>query len=135
MRKVIAWTMSALLIAGALGLTPAFAADEPAVQPGGLPEIEVPEVEDPIGVQEGTELVIGTTTRMSGNFATDMWGTNTADMDVRAMLHSYETVSWTRFGSMQFNSVVVKSVSHDAVGEEHLYTLEIYDDLLYSENT
>ncbi|MCL2812757.1 MAG: ABC transporter substrate-binding protein [Clostridia bacterium] len=135
MRKVIAWTMGALMLVGALGTAPTLAADEQTSLAGWMPEIEALVLEDPIGVQEGTELIIGTTTRMSGDFATDMWGTNTADMDVRALLHSYETVSWTRFGSMQFNSVVVKSVVHDMVGGENMYTLEIYDDLLYSDGS
>jgi len=135
MRKVIAWTMGALMLVGALGTAPALAADEQTSLAGWMPEIEALVLEDPIGVQEGTELIVGTTTPMSGDFSTDLWGTNAADMDVRALLHSYETVSWTRFGSMQFNSVVVKSVSHDMVGADNMYTIEIYDDLRYSDGS
>jgi len=127
--------MGALMLVGALGAAPASATDAQAMLSEWMPEIEALVLEDPIGVQEGTELIVGTTTRMSGDFATDMWGTNTADMDVRALLHGYETVSWTRYGSMQFNSVVVRSVHYDEMGEDLLYTIEIYDDLVYSDGS
>ena len=123
------------MLVGALGAAPALATDAQAMLSEWMPEIEALMLEDPIGIQEGTELIVGTTTRMSGDFATDMWGTNTADMDIRALLHSYETVSWTRYGSMQFNSVVVKSVRYDGMGDDQLYTIEIYDDLIYSDGS
>ncbi len=137
MRKFIAGMLSALLIVGSLGMMPAMAADQAAdtTEPGGLPEVIAPVVEDPIGIQAGTELVIGTTTRLSGDFSTDMWGTNTADMDVRALLHGYETVSWTRIGSMQFNGIVLKSATYEEVNGEHLYTLEINDNLTYNDGS
>ena len=135
MRKVIAWTMGALMLVGALSAAPALAADEQSSLAAWMPEMEALVLEDPIGIQEGTELIVGTTTPMSGDFSTDLWGMNAADMDVRALLHGYETVSWTRFGSMQFNSVVVKSITHDGEGADNMYTLEIYDDLLYSDGS
>lgn len=137
MRKTIAGMLSALLIVGSLGVMPALATDQPAAtsESGVLPEVVAPVFEDPVGLQPGTELIVGTTTRLSGDFSTDMWGTNTADMDVRALLHAYETVSWTRVGSMQFNGTVVKDAFYEARGGEHLYNIEIYDDLKYNDGS
>ena len=40
------------------------------------------------------ELVVGSTTAMSGNFFSDMFGSNTADMDVRTLLHGYNLIQW-----------------------------------------
>ena len=40
------------------------------------------------------QLVVGSTTAMSGAFFTDLFGSNTADMDVRALLHGYNLMSW-----------------------------------------
>ena len=42
-----------------------------------------------------THLNVGNPTMVSGSFFTDMWGNNTSDIDVRAMLHGYSTVAWT----------------------------------------
>ena len=42
---------------------------------------------------ESKEVVIGATTQMAGYFFTDLWSANTADMDVRALLHGYSTVA------------------------------------------
>ena len=43
--------------------------------------------------------LVGSGTEVSGNFFTDMWGNNTSDIDVRAMLHGYATVAWTNEAS------------------------------------
>ena len=41
-----------------------------------------------LGEQEAVEITVGSTNQMSGHFFTDMWGNNTADIDVRALLDS-----------------------------------------------
>ena len=33
------------------------------------------------------EITVGSLTQMSGNFFTDCWGNNSADMDVRELIH------------------------------------------------
>ncbi len=94
------------------------------------------QLEDPIGLQLGSRLVVGNTTPMSGHFFTDMWGTNTADMDVRALLHAYETVSWTRLWSLEFNGAAVENFSYTITGaNDHVYTLTLADDMFYSDGT
>ena len=70
MKKVLACLMAMMLI---LGICPSLA--------------EAPE--------EATDLdtlTVGSATAMSGYFFTDLWGRNTADMDVRTLLHGYDLI-------------------------------------------
>ena len=48
-------------------------------------------------------LVVGSTTRMSGDFFAGLWSSNTADIDVRALLHDAHTVSWLAAGNYDTN--------------------------------
>lgn len=95
-----------------------------------------PRVEDAIGRQAGTEIVIGTTTPMSGYFATELWGYNTSDMDVRALLHGYATVAWTRTLGLTIDGTAVAQVQ-TTIGENgnRIYTFELMRDLQYSDGT
>jgi len=43
-------------------------------------------------------LVVGSTTRMSGDFFAGLWSSNTADIDVRALLHGYDLIRWNGNG-------------------------------------
>ena len=62
--------------------------------------------------QAGEEaLVVGSTTRMSGDFFAGLWSSNTADMDVRVLLHDAHTVSWLEAGNYDTNQNVISSVS------------------------
>lgn len=49
-----------------------------------------------VAMAAGNQLVVGSTTAMSGAFFTDLFGSNTADIDVRALLHGYNLMSWDR---------------------------------------
>ena len=40
------------------------------------------------------ELIVGHTTELRGDFFTEMFGNNTSDIDVRALLHGYNLVEW-----------------------------------------
>ena len=44
--------------------------------------------------QPGTHITVGTVSRLTGNFFTEMWGNNTADMDIRELLHGLSTNTW-----------------------------------------
>lgn len=87
------------------------------------------------GVDSGTVLTVGTLTPLNGHFATDMWGNNTADMDVRALLHGYETVSWTSERGLVVNEQVVASLRVETVGDGLIYTIELAQDLYYCDGT
>lgn len=82
-------------------------------------------------------LTVGSTTAMSGNFFSDMFGDNTADIDARGLLHGYNLMEWQAgTGSYGINRSVVSglNVADDLEGNR-TYTLAIYTDLAYSDGT
>lgn len=93
--------------------------------------------EAPVAAPNYDELVVGTTTAMTGNFFTDLWGRNTADMDVRTLLHGYNLVRWNgELGAFGIDDTVVSGivVTEDPYGNR-TYTLALYDDLTYCDGT
>ena len=48
--------------------------------------------------QNADTLVVGHTTMLSGNFFSELWGNNTADIDVRSLIHEYPLIAWTNNG-------------------------------------
>ncbi len=87
------------------------------------------------GLAENT-LAVGTITPMSGGFFTDMWGNNSSDMDVRAMLHGYATVAWVKDGDFVIDDTTVKEVGvvDDSSGNR-TYTFALNDQLQYNDGT
>ena len=83
------------------------------------------------------EFVVGHTTQMKGDFFTEMFGNNTADIDVRALIHGYNLVHWDENqGVYILDPTVVKAsdVQPDAEGNK-VFTLTLQDDLFYSDGT
>lgn len=83
------------------------------------------------------ELVVGATTALSGNFFNEMWGNNTSDLDVRMLLHGYNLVQ-REYETGVFvvdDSVVSGLVVTREDNGDRTYTLELYDDMTYSDGT
>ncbi len=83
------------------------------------------------------ELVVGHPTVTKGDFFTEMFGNDTADIDVRAMLHGYNIIHWDENqGVYLFDESVVKDVLNvtDKLGNKTYY-IELYDDLYYSDGS
>jgi ABC-type transport system substrate-binding protein len=144
MRKGIVWILCALLLT--LGASPALAADQPTNTEAEQPEavdLTQPTIMDPaegaepdtIGIQTGTSLVVGSTIQMSGKFTTSMWGTNTADLDVRALVHGYETVISEQLWESQLNGIVVRNARYGSSDGDYLYTIELQRDLQYNDGS
>ena len=85
---------------------------------------------------ERNEAVIGSVTQLSGAFMTDGWGINTSDIDVRTLLHGYNTVAWTKSGEYTLDPVVVKNAktSNDVEGYV-TYEYELNRGLKYSDGS
>ncbi len=85
---------------------------------------------------EGSKVAIGSGTEVSGKFFTDMWGNNTSDIDVRAMLHGYSTIAWTNEATYVPDSsvVTVAKPTVDAAGNK-TYTFDINPGLTYNDGT
>ena len=83
------------------------------------------------------ELIVGHTTVMKGDFFTEMFGNDTADIDVRALIHGYNLVDWDQGqGIYVFDEDVVKSVmvTEDADANK-TYFIALADDLYYSDGS
>lgn len=82
-------------------------------------------------------LVVASTTKMSGNFFSDLWGNNTSDIDVRMLLHGYNLVKWdSEFAAYGVDDSVVHTVvvTENPKGDR-TYNLYLYDNLYYSDGT
>lgn len=84
----------------------------------------------------GTEVVVGTVTKPNGCFFTDMWGNNTSDIDIRTMLHGYQTVSWTTNLAAELDeSIVTLDTVFEANNGNKTYTFTVRDGLRYNDGT
>ena len=83
------------------------------------------------------ELIVGHPTITNGDFFTELFGNNTSDIDVRALIHGYNLVNWDQNqGTYVFDPSVVREVllSEDAEGVKE-YILTIADNLYYSDGS
>ena len=83
------------------------------------------------------ELRVGHPTITKGDFFTEMIGNDTADIDVRALIHGYNLVNWDQNqGVYLIDESVVENVmvAEDEIGNK-TYFLALYDDLYYSDGT
>ena len=97
---------------------------------------EQPE-EETIEIIYPDELLVGHPTVLKGDFFTEMIGNDTADIDVRALIHGYNLVNWDQSqGVYVIDPSVVNEVKvvEDAEGNR-TYFLGLWDDLQYSDGT
>lgn len=83
------------------------------------------------------ELTIGTVNPFQGGFFTSMWGNMTSDLDVRMLVHGYNLIHWdSAVSGFEVDPSVVSGivVTENAAGDR-TYTLNIYNDLFYSDGT
>lgn len=120
MKKFLALTLC-ILIAFSCACAPAFAENVPA---------DV--TDEPVK----KNLVVGSTTQLSGCFFTEMWGNNTSDADVRGLLHDYQTIAWTSEASYAINETAVESMTADDLGNgNRVYTIKVNENLVYCDGT
>ncbi len=85
------------------------------------------------------ELTVGNPTPVEGNFFTDMWGNNTADLDIRGLLHGYDLISWDKENGMYVTNPTVVAegglVVLDNDSGDRTYLITLYSDLKYSDGT
>ncbi len=83
------------------------------------------------------ELWVGHPTITKGDFFTEMFGNDTADIDVRALIHGYNLVNWDQNQGVYVidpTVVVDEQLSMDELGNK-TYTLLLAQDLYYSDGT
>ncbi len=85
---------------------------------------------------ETPPFVVGNTTQLSGNFFLEAWGNNSADLDVRELLHSYPTMIWDYRGTLSANPAVVLALSQRTGAEGHkTFEIDLRTDLRFSDGT
>lgn len=139
MKKGLAWLLAIAMSLGAcLALAESPVAGElPADSAMVSAEEDVNAEGEPAVAPNYEELTVGSTTAMSGDFFTEMWGNNTADMDVRMLLHGYNLIEWNGgMGTYGIDDSVVGGlvVTDDPAGNR-TYTISLYEDLTYSDGT
>lgn len=112
MKKILSLALLLCLLAGLFGGTAAIAAEETA------------------------PFIVGNTTQMSGNFFLEAWGNNSADLDVRELLHSYPTMIWDYRGTLSANPQVVLALSARTTADgSKSYEIHLRKDLKFSDGS
>ena len=130
MKKTLNKTLSfllALILAGSVLLPGVLAEDMNTAE----------EAKTAAGTVYPEELIVGNPTITKGDFFTEMFGNDTADIDVRALIHGYNLVNWDQNqGVYVIDESVVENliVTADDEGNKTYY-LSLYDDLYYSDGT
>lgn len=85
------------------------------------------------GLAEQRELQVATTTKVNGQFFTPLFGNNTSDIDVRAMLFGYSPTVWDNQINFAADDQVVKSITTTALKAGTRYTVTLQQDLTYND--
>ena len=83
------------------------------------------------------ELLVGHPTVMKGDFFTEMFGNDTADIDVRALIHGYNLVNWDQEQGTYVidTSVVARVIVAEDAERNRTYFMALHEDLFYSDGT
>lgn len=134
MRRKIALVMALLMVflnaGGAQGRAEMPAAAETQAADAAAAPAEPAVPERPVS-DTPTHVTVGNATQVSGYFFTDMWGHNTSDMDVRALLHGYNLVAWSSQVEFVADPMVVREVTSKTVKGSMVYTVSLQTDLTY----
>lgn len=112
MRKLLALTLALALVLGLVGSMAA----EPAV---------------------GGELIYGSTTEISGDWAHGaIWTNNASDNMIRGLMNDYSTVSFDQGGAMVINKSTTESIDSKVNADgTKTYTVKIAEDLVFNDGT
>ena len=133
MKRYLSILLAALLILSQATL--------PALAEGDLGEADLPTEEAEPSEEElieyPDELIVGHPTITRGDFFTEMFGNDTADIDVRALIHGYNLVNWDQNQGVYLidpSVVTAVQVTDDELGNR-TYFMALADDLYYSDGT
>lgn len=131
MKKFVTWAILIMML-----LVSSMAMGESAELEGMITIYGSPRVIDNIGLQKGTEIIIGATTAMNGTFSTDLWPGSTTDLDVRALLHGYSTIAWTRTLGMALDGTAISAIETEQnQNGDFVFTITIADNLKYCDGS
>ena len=81
------------------------------------------------------EITVGSLTQLSGNFFTGCWGNNTADIDVRTLIHGYSTVAMFTNGHYGIDESVGRAYPDTDDDGNKTYTFYISKRMTWSDGT
>lgn len=89
--------------------------------------------------KESKDIIIGNTTDLSGKFRASSFGASSpgaADLDIDELVNGLETIATTKEGGYEVNKTVVKNMEYvDNEDGTRTYTIEIYDDMVFSDGS
>lgn len=89
-----------------------------------------------IAAEAERPLVVASLTQMSGTFTTNMWGNNTADVDMRLLLHGYPTIYENLNQQYERNNVALSNlVIRDEPDGGKTYYFTVRPGLSYNDGT
>ena len=84
---------------------------------------------------EHMALTVGVTTTMSGFFFTGKWGVNSADVDLRELIHGYNTISWEASGDYVVDTTVVRQLDGYEEAGSKRYRITLNEGLAYNDGS
>lgn len=114
MKKLVALLLAGLMLMGVLGV--AAEAKEPAI---------------------GGEIIYGSSTEISGDWAHGaIWTNNASDDRIRGLMNDYSTISFDQGGAMVLNRSVTESVDQKENEDgTKTFTVKIFKDLVFNDGT
>ena len=144
MKRILALLLVLALVFGLAACKPSEPADKPVVDESKKPDetkTDNPDTTTPDNKPEQREakgsITYGSTTDLSGDFFTTMWGNNASDALVKGLIHGYTTVTYQKeTGSYEIDKTVVKELKaiSNADGSK-TFEIEINNDLVYSDGS
>jgi len=83
--------------------------------------------------QRDTHITVGSVSRLTGAFFTELWGNNTVDIDVRELLHGVSTVAWDANHQYVINENVVKMTKSEWTKAGKTFTFVVNRGLRWSD--
>ena len=124
-QRILCMALSILLLAVWMPVSLAEDGEDPAAE-AAEGEVSFPD-----------ELIVGHPTITKGDVFTEMFGNDTADIDVRALIHGYNLVNWDQNqATYVFDPSVVRQAVTTVDNEgNHRYNLVLADNLYYSDGS
>lgn len=83
--------------------------------------------------QQDSHITVGSVSRLTGAFFTELWGNNTVDIDVRELLHGVSTVAWDANHQYVINENVVKMTEAEWTAEGKTFKFLVNNGLRWSD--
>lgn len=101
------------------------------------PDTTTPDTDKPVQREAAGSIAYGSTTDLSGDFFTTMWGNNASDALVKDLIHGLSTIAYEKeSASYQVNKTVVKEFTTNVNADgTKTFEMEIHNDLVYNDGS